>query len=372
MINNMQTVNDMYFSELVVEMLLKNNASITDSVIHNIACLQKHWHEVEFELKFEVTERCNLSCSFCHQEFGKKKKHDEDFSIANFKNIIDTAKKEKQIKYIRITGGEPLLHPDVKDFLQYATEVGFCTILNTNATLLTAEKISSLAPFVGVWKISLPSFDEYETNLITGVTDVWSKKINALHLLKENNCEIDLLVVLTRNNISHISYFLEISEKYGATCSFLRQESNATERTPLAEKDIEDIVSLLEYNHSQIGLAIPFCACSEPERLAAVADGRIGCGPYSSLVVNKNGQIHPCYSRRKLYSIDDNILKTAMQTAANDFVTLPEICHKCRFGATCLGGCRCNIALKNSNLGTHDYLANFNNILTQNMKGDLS
>jgi len=72
-INSIQTVNDMHFSELVVEMLLKNNVSITDPVIHNIACLQQHWHDVEFELKFEITERCNLNCSFCHQEFGKKK-----------------------------------------------------------------------------------------------------------------------------------------------------------------------------------------------------------------------------------------------------------------------------------------------------------
>ena len=61
-----QNAEDMLFSELVVEELLRNNAPITDSVINNIASLQQHWNDVEFELKFEITERCNLNCSFCH------------------------------------------------------------------------------------------------------------------------------------------------------------------------------------------------------------------------------------------------------------------------------------------------------------------
>lgn len=361
-IEQIKAFDDLYFSELVVEKLLEKRLSITESVIHNITCLQQHWNNVEFELKFEITERCNLNCKFCHQEFGKRKDHDKDFSLEFFKNIIDSAKKEKQIKYIRITGGEPLLHPDVKDFLQYASEAGFCTILNTNATLLTAEKISSLAPFVGIWKISLPSFDANKTDLITGVADVWHRKVNALRLLKDNKCEVDLLVVLTRCNIPHISDFLDIAKKYDATCSFLRQESNATDQTPLTSKDIEDMVMQLELNNTSLGLAVPFCACSEPERLAAVADGRIGCGPYSSLVVSANGKVHSCYSRRKLCEVDGSILKTAMQIAADDFVALPEKCQKCRFGAICLGGCRCNMALINPPIGSIDYLATLKNI----------
>ena len=361
-IKQINAFDDLYFSELVVEKLLKKRLSITESVIHNISCLQQHWNNVEFELKFEITERCNLNCTFCHQEFGKKESHGKDFSLEIFKNIIDAAKKEKQIKYIRITGGEPLLHPDVKDFLQYAAEAGFCTILNTNATLLTAEKISSFAPFVGIWKISLPSLGEYETDFITGYTGAWYKKINTLRLLQANNCKVDLLVVLAKGNIPHISDFLDIAKKYDATCSFLRQESNATEQTPLTKKDVEDIVVQLELNNSQLGLAVPFCACPEPERLATVADGRIGCGPYSSLVVSKNGKVHSCYSRRKLYEVDGSILKTAMRIAADDFAALPEKCQKCRFGAICLGGCRCNMTLVNSTIGSIDYLATLKNI----------
>lgn len=363
----------LFFSDSVISDLLKVTDVIPEQIVENITHLEKHWRSVDFELKFEITERCNLKCSFCHQEFGKRINHKADFELEDYKNIIDEAKQEKQIKYVRITGGEPLLHPNVKDFLQYATDAGYCTILNTNATLLTAELISSIAPFVGIWKISLPSYEDQKTNAITGVPDVWSKKINALQILKEHNCVIDLLVVLTRSNIPHISDFITVAKKYNATCSFLRQESNATERLPLAVADVEEMVHQLEQNKTQVGLAIPFCASTTPERLAAVAGGRIDCGPYSSLVISKKGKVHSCYSRRRIYDIKGGILKTAMRIAAEDFVSLPSICQKCRFGAVCLGGCRCGLTLKNSIAGLVDYLADFNSISTHinNTEGDL-
>lgn len=353
----MQNAEDMLFSKLVVEGLLRNNASISDSVINNIAYLQQHWNDVEFELKFEITERCNLNCSFCHQEFGKKQKCIEDFSLPDYQHILDTAKNEKQIKFIRITGGEPTMHPEVVNFLQYATKAGFHTILNTNATHLTSEKIMVLIPFVGTWKISFPTADEIGTDTITSVSGTWREKIASLKVLSRQKCSIDLLIVMTPQNISHIPEILELADKYGATCSFLRQESNSSNRRPLARKHIEQMLTALENAHASLGLALPFCATGNKKRIAALADGRIICGPYSSLVVKADGYVHQCYSRRIPHPIKKSFIDTAIHLAAEDFISLPEACRECAYGALCLGGCRCGFALRNSPGGPIDYLA---------------
>ena len=360
------STSDLLFSEQVISVLLKDGKHISEETVENLVRLEKHWCNVDFELKFEITEHCNLNCTFCHQEFGKKKTFKSDFPLDDYKNIIDSAKREKQIKYIRVTGGEPLLHPHIKDFLQYAAQAGFCTILNTNATLLSAEEIADLSPWVGIWKISLPSFNAEQTDLITQTSDTWKKKIKSLELLQKSNCNVDLLIVLTPENIPHIRDFVAIANEYGTTFSFLRQESNVTEKNPLTQKDVETMVSQLEINKASVGLGIPFCAISNHKRLAAVASGRIDCGPYSSLVVRNSKKVHQCYSRRVLYEISGGFIKTAMQIAAVDFARLPPQCQSCQYGAVCLGGCRCAMSLKDSPNGKIDYLANLNSFLDKN------
>ena len=185
----------MTFSKMFLDLALHDNVEITESMIENMACLEEHWNTVEFELKFEITEQCNLNCSFCHQEFGKREKNCTNFDLQSYVKIIGEAKKESQIKHIRITGGEPLLHPDLKSFLACAKDAGFSTILNTNATLLTPQKIKDLSPLISLWKISLPSFNKSDTDIITGIPQTWEKKLSSLSRLANAGCNIDLLSV---------------------------------------------------------------------------------------------------------------------------------------------------------------------------------
>lgn len=349
----------MSFSDRVAELAIARDIALGDGAIANIAILEKHWSEVEFELKFEITERCDLNCSFCHQEFGKKSKRGRDFPLDAYCDIIDAAETEKPIKYIRITGGEPTLHPKHKDFLQYAVDAGFHTILNTNAAHLMPEKIAELAPYVGTWKVSLPAADQAGVDAVTGVPGTWHEKIDALEMLCRLKCNVDLLIVMTPLNIDDIPKFLAIAEKYGTTCSFLRQESSASNQRPLTRRCVEQMLSALEKTKSQLGLALPFCAIGDMERIASLTDGRIGCGPYSSLVVKADGTVHHCYSRRIPHPVKNGFFNTAIHLAAEDFVSLPRMCRECAYGAVCLGGCRCGFALWNSPVGPIDYLADF-------------
>ena len=356
--------NNLHFSNKVISLLLDNNIVIDDAIENNIACLESHFAEVEFELKFEITEHCNLNCSFCHQEFGRKRNKKQNFPFESFKEIINRAHNERQIRYIRITGGEPLLHPDVKDFLSYASNTGFKTILNTNAVCLTEELARELAPVVNVWKISLPSVDPKRTEKITESPFAWKQKNNALKILQKMSCTTEILIVLTHENIQKIPNFIAIAKHYGAIPSFLRHESNYHDRMPLTPSDIKLALNLLEHHHLKFGMALPFCVLPGPQKVAKLADGRIVCGPFSSLVVAKNGRVYRCYSRRKLSPMFDGFINTAMTLAAEDFLNLPNPCQKCKFGAQCLGGCGCAFSYRDSPTDRIDYLADFNNIST--------
>ena len=67
------STSDLLFSEQVISVLLKDGKHISEETVENLVRLEKHWCNVDFELKFEITEHCNLNCTFCHQEFGKKR-----------------------------------------------------------------------------------------------------------------------------------------------------------------------------------------------------------------------------------------------------------------------------------------------------------
>ena len=75
------------------------------------------------------TGGCNLRCPFCHNASLVLKKDDE----IDQDEILSFLDKRKGIlDGVCITGGEPLLNPDIEDFIVKIKEKGFLIKLDTN------------------------------------------------------------------------------------------------------------------------------------------------------------------------------------------------------------------------------------------------
>ncbi|HEY9035457.1 MAG TPA: radical SAM/SPASM domain-containing protein [Pseudomonadales bacterium] len=90
----------------------------------------------------EVTNRCNALCTFCPRDkmppLGKMKADVFDQVLARLveydRNVL-----------IHFAGfGEPVMHPELSDFIAKATSLNFKTGINTNAALLTEDKSHAL------------------------------------------------------------------------------------------------------------------------------------------------------------------------------------------------------------------------------------
>ena len=79
----------------------------------------------------EITNRCNLSCSFCHGTCRTPK----TLSEAEFEYLTDALTGQIKFLYFHLMG-EPLLHPLLPQFIQRAKEKGFLPVLTTNGSLL--------------------------------------------------------------------------------------------------------------------------------------------------------------------------------------------------------------------------------------------
>ena len=103
----------------------------------------------------EISNLCNLSCRFCPGTKRPKGRID----LERFSSILEKLKGYTEFVYFHLMG-EPLLHPDLPQFLDVAGKMGFKVILTTNGTLLEERKellLSSSA--VHKVNISLHAFE---------------------------------------------------------------------------------------------------------------------------------------------------------------------------------------------------------------------
>ena len=96
----------------------------------------------------EITNRCNQNCSFCPGTIRLPKR----LSMEEFQVIVQKLKGLTKYLYLHVMG-EPLTHPLLIDFIQYATEQGFLVAITTNGTLL--KKRGQELLHSGVYKINI-------------------------------------------------------------------------------------------------------------------------------------------------------------------------------------------------------------------------
>ena len=105
----------------------------------------------------EITNACNLSCSFCH---GTRRAI-RYMSPSEFTLAATRLRPFADYLYFHLMG-EPLLHHGIGDFLRIAGELGFRVILTTNGTLLK-KKADVLLSAPALHKVSI-SLHAYEAN----------------------------------------------------------------------------------------------------------------------------------------------------------------------------------------------------------------
>ena len=97
----------------------------------------------------EITNMCNLRCSFCPGT-GRKK---EFMTPERFRLLAEKLRGHVGYLYLHVMG-EPLLHPRLGEILAIAADLGFRLCLTTNGTLL-GERGGTVLAARGVHKVSV-------------------------------------------------------------------------------------------------------------------------------------------------------------------------------------------------------------------------
>lgn len=154
------------------------------------------------EFRISIISSCNMRCVYCHNEGNKSVKM---LSIKDIKKIMDNAY-DLGMTSVRITGGEPLIHPEIFDICKmlsekYKLKVG----INTNC--VEFEKLLYMVSEGWIDRV-IVGLDYYDGPVSKQSPIGKSSKeiLNNILTLKEANCDVSISTVYNNdyNNIYNL------------------------------------------------------------------------------------------------------------------------------------------------------------------------
>jgi len=161
---------------------------------------------------WNLIRRCNLSCKHCYATYL-----DIDFSgelsTQEIKNTMDDLKLA-HVPVLILSGGEPLMRPDIFELTAYAKSLGFYLALSTNGTLINENNIQQIKDaqyqYVGISIDGLEAYhDEFRRQ-----KGSFKASLHAVKLCKQAGIKVGLRLCLTRDNKNDLAAMLDLMEAY--------------------------------------------------------------------------------------------------------------------------------------------------------------
>ena len=179
--------------------------------------------KVPIYVQFAVSKNCNLHCLMC--KAVESRKFETELGLPEIRKLADVLEKLGS-GIIILTGGEPLLRPDLPDIVRVFSNKGMEVRLQTNGLLATEEKIKALLE-AGVREVtlSLDTLDAAKQDAINNQDGSWDKTIRALALFSRLLPRIGNMTgvntVVSRLNISEIPGIIKFVSALGFYSSLI-------------------------------------------------------------------------------------------------------------------------------------------------------
>jgi AdoMet-dependent heme synthase len=332
-------------------------------------------------IAWEITRRCNLNCVHCRSSSQLEIEGHPDFSLAEAKRVLDEIRAYANPVMV-LSGGEPLLRPDVFEIAAYGTGLGLRMCLATNGSLVT-EAICRNIKDSGIKMVSL-SLDGSTASVHDNFRNqpgAFDGVMNAIRLFNEH--QIDFLVnsSFTKRNKEEAPKIYNLVKSLGATAWYLfmivptgRGEEIMGELIPAEE--YEDILNWHYDMEKEEGdlLVRPTCAPQyyrivlqrskvEGERfkrrsLKFSTGGSKGCLAGQLIcLIDVDGNVLPCSyfplpaGNLRTQSFQDIWENSKLMLDMRNFAGYKDNCGRCEYVHVC-GGCRARAYAM-----TGDYLA---------------
>lgn len=295
------------------------------------------------EVVIEITTRCNLNCKTC----STKGKRHLDVNLQTIKRIAGECI-SLNIGAVRLTGGEPFLHPQLEEALLFLRKKQFYILINTNATLINKRYLNTLAYTVNNVLISMQGFNNMSDNFLTNSSHDFTRKINNITKIKNIVPVVRIGTIISRTLINNFELYFTLLRKLGIKEWELYRPITARRNKEFnitKQHLITLMQTIINYKNSGINIKIanpvPFCITSHTDISLSTLLGAIADDGHSRIVWDTKGFFKPSYF------INKNLGKSVLKAWNNKLIKriraldyLPIACKNCCHLLWCKGGSR--------------------------------
>ena len=170
------------------------------------------------EIFFYLTEECNLRCRHCWiapRFVGTERPHrhlDRELFAAIIEQAIPLG-----LTGVKLSGGEPLLHPEITEILRFIKVKGLRLTLETNGVLCTQQLADILSAKDGAFvSVSLDGADAETHEWMRGVRGCFEAVLEGVRNLVEAGLTPQIIFTLMRRNAGQMEEIVRLAESLGA------------------------------------------------------------------------------------------------------------------------------------------------------------
>ena len=162
---------------------------------------------------WNLVRRCNLTCKHCYS-ISADKDFSGELTTGEVFRVMDDLKAAR-VPVLILSGGEPLLRPDIFEIGRRAKEMGFYVGLSSNGTLIDADNITKIAAvgfdYVG---ISLDGLQQTHDRF-RRKEGAFDAALNGVRLARDAGAKVGLRYTLTQDNADDFPALLALMEDEG-------------------------------------------------------------------------------------------------------------------------------------------------------------
>jgi heme b synthase len=317
---------------------------------------------------WETTQKCNLRCVHCRCS-SDLTSSEGDFTTDEGKKLLkEIADFSKPV--VVLSGGEPLMRPDIFELAGYGTSLGLRMCMATNGALVTDEVCAKMkAADIKMVSLSLDGSTAAIHDDFRSCPGAFEGVLNAAEKFRSNGIKFLINSSFTKRNQTDIAATFKLAKSLGATAWYMfmivptgRGEEIMNEL--ISKEDYEEI---LEWHYQQEKqeddiLMRPTCAphyyrlvpqrakeegvAFERRSLTFSTGGGKGCIAAQTIcLIDCFGNVKPCsYFHRTAGNVKETPFREIWENSEifkdlRNFKAYKGKCGQCEFINVC-GGCR--------------------------------
>ena len=310
-------------------------------------------------LIFEVTQHCNHACLHCYnvwQPAGLSTYPRGELNTSRTLDLLTKALDEIICHHVTITGGEPLLRPDLPELLEFLQKRRVQVTVISNGRLLDEPTVASLIQRgVGLFELPLLSHQREVHDELSGSLGAWDAVLSATANIRLHHGQVVAAFVATRKNIEHLHETIRLAFAFGARGIMLnrfnpggRGREHLEELLPTVEQVRTALktaeAAVMDYG-IPISCSIPIQPCLiDISRFPHLGFGFCAAGSERAYyTLDPLGNLRPC-------NHTDTILGNLFEESFANLIApermvaftcaIPRFCIECNRRLECQGGCK--------------------------------